>query len=194
MSDSWQSSFYDHPIPDVIRPFTLACPASTDLWRSPPSSNRANTPFIYRTVRVSDFKSAKVTVNGPWTKLYDQGGLCMIITSPGEEQTKWIKTGVEMMDGKPRVSCVVTHTWADWGLHPIVADDMSSATVEFVVKDGKLWVYLYGDEGERYPLREITWWAALPGDAECKIGVSAARPGNEGGVLNVEYKDLVVKA
>ena len=95
------------------------------------------------------------------------------------------------MDGKPRISVVGTDIWSDWSLHPIVSADGASATIEFVVKDeGKLWVYLHGDDGERYPLREITWWRALPSNAVCRVGVSAARPSAEGDDLIVHYKDL----
>jgi regulation of enolase protein 1 (concanavalin A-like superfamily) len=144
---------------------------------------------------VSDFRSAKVTVTSSWTRLYDQGGLCMIIEMPGgEQQTKWVKTGVEMLHGKPRVSVVCTDVWSDWGLHPVVAADKVSATVELVVEHDHLWVYLHEDDGERHPVREITWWNALPKDATCKIGVSAARPASDGGELIVHYENLTINA
>jgi regulation of enolase protein 1 (concanavalin A-like superfamily) len=194
MADSYQSSHYDYPIPDVSKPFDLRCPDNTDLWRIPPSTDRGNTPHIYRKIAASKFKSAKVTVSGPWTKLYDQGGLCMIINIPGAEQNKWVKTGIEMLNGKPRVSVVGTDTWSDWSLHPVVAADKVSATIEMVVQDDHLWVYLLGDDGERHPMREITWWNALPKDAECKIGVSAARPASDGGELVVHYENLIISA
>ncbi|KAH0256221.1 hypothetical protein KCU91_g17050, partial [Aureobasidium melanogenum] len=190
----YQSSHYDHPIPDMSKPFDLRCSENTDLWRVPPSTDRGNTPHIYRTMAASDFKSAKVTVSGSWTRLYDQGGLCMIIDIPGAKQNKWVKTGIEMLNGKSRVSVVGTDTWSDWSLHPVVAADKVSATIEMVVEHDHLWVYLHGDDGERHPMREITWWTALPKDAECKVGVSAARPASEGGELIVRYENLIISA
>lgn len=118
----------------------------------------------------------------------------MIIDIPGAQQNKWVKTGIEMLNGKPRVSVVGTDTWSDWSLHPVVAADKVSATIELIVEHDHLWVYLIGDDGERHPMREITWWNALPKDATVKVGVSAARPATEGDELIVHYENLVINA
>lgn len=39
----------------------------------------------------------------------DQAGLFLYISD-----TLWIKTGLEVVDGQARVSCVVTDSYADW--------------------------------------------------------------------------------
>ncbi|RCX23712.1 hypothetical protein DFP94_1011314 [Fontibacillus phaseoli] len=46
-----------------------------------------------------------------FTELYDQAGI-LLYHGPGQ----WIKTGVEMNDGIPQLSAVVTDGYSDWSL------------------------------------------------------------------------------
>lgn len=48
---------------------------------------------------------------GSFTELYDQAGI-MLYHGPGQ----WIKTGVEINDGIPQLSAVVTDGYSDWSL------------------------------------------------------------------------------
>jgi len=68
-----------------------------------------------------------------------------------------------------------------------------SATIEMASEDdGSLWVYLV-EEDTRSPMREVTWWADLDGNAECWIGVYAAKPAKEKDSLEVSFDHLRVE-
>lgn len=99
---------------------------------------------------------------------------------------KWIKTGIEFENDQTNVSTVATDNWSDWSLLPLPGT--SEATIEIeVMQDNSLWVKLLSKGGKATPLREVTWWADLPKDAECWVGVGAAKPAPHG-----EKEDLVV--
>ena len=192
------------PLPST---FTLTARPDTDIWRKPPSTFSFNAPILYQTLKLSEFKRARVTVNGPWKALYDQGGLCLYMPSAnGEEKSwKWVKTGVEVYEGRPHIGTVACHTWADWSLVELDGNQVTmeiEREVEFGEKTSSLWVYVIGKDGKRKPIREITWVfeALLRGgqseDSLC-IGVYAARPkrdeDDKEGKLEVIFKDLGIE-
>ncbi|RMZ78304.1 hypothetical protein DV737_g3915, partial [Chaetothyriales sp. CBS 132003] len=163
-----------HPVPDLAQPFHITSPPGTDVWDKPPATHSFNAPIIYCTTTCSSFKSARVTVSAKWTDKYDQGGLILVVNST--QGRKWIKTGIEFEHGHPNVSTVAKDRWADWSLSRLQG---SEATLELGVESGSIWVWLVHGE-ERTPLREVTFWADLPRDAECWVGVYAAKPAPNG--------------
>ena len=150
-----------------------------------------------------------------WKTLYDQGGLCLIL--PGTEQQdqsvatatqrKWVKTGIEFYDGVPKISTVVCDRWADWNLFPLSnnGEDGRSVKVEMEreVVNGKgtstLWVFVYGKDGVRMPVREVTWVfeGANEKEIECWIGIYAAKPmkdeDDQERQLNVTFDGLSIE-
>ena len=180
---------FDGPIPNVEGSFHLDCPSGTDIWDKPPSTHDFNGPFIHKIMPLSSFTSLRITVTASWTYQYDQGGILVLVKSK-DGVSRWIKSGVELLDGVPRVGTVAKDNWSDWSLSPLTAKDGKTATVEFEAGPGKaLWVRLVGENGEKTPLREVTWWAALDEDAEVLAGVYTAKPSKEGD-LRVEFRDL----
>jgi len=176
----------------------------TDIWRKPPHRDIFNGPFLYRSLPLSTFRRARVTVRGDWNTLYDQGGLCLDLPQGTQDKgkRKWIKTGVEAYGGRPNIGTVACDRWADWSLVPMT-DPASELTVEMEreVVDGKptssLWVR--GREGEQdqsVAVREVTWAFEDLCEGDCWVGVYAARPTKDGDdaekVLKVQFKDLVI--
>ncbi|NQX66061.1 DUF1349 domain-containing protein [Paenibacillus alba] len=51
---------------------------------------------------------------GSFKELYDQAGI-LLYHGPGQ----WIKTGIEINDGIPQLSVVVTDGYSDWSLAPV---------------------------------------------------------------------------
>ncbi|EEP75904.1 conserved hypothetical protein [Uncinocarpus reesii 1704] len=170
--------------------FILKAPPGTDLWAKPPSTIRSNAPIIYHAIPLSRLQTARVHVSGAWTTLYDQGGLVLILPSA----QKWIKSGIEFVDGMPYVSTVTKDNWADWSLAP-VPDGGREVVIEMVREKGALWVYVVrgGEGGEtRMPVREVTWAFAGEQDVEGWIGVYGCRPAKEGGELELMFRDFEV--
>lgn len=189
---TWQSMNYARPTPDVYKDFTITCPKETDILDKPPSTHRFDAPVIYTTISAGQFKSATMTITADWTHQFDQGGLCLIMTSK-DGTTKWMKTGIEMLDGQPRISVVTKDRWADWSLRPLLVPDSKSARLHIETHDdGSLWVYLLGDDGEKHPVREVTWWGEFESDVEIKVGPAAAKPSKEGGDLIVSFKGFEI--
>lgn len=189
----WHSRNYSLTIPDVSQPFYITCPNETDLYDKPPSTHRADAPHIYTTTTVRAFKRAAVTVNGEnFTYQYDQGGLCLVIR-PKSGDPKWIKAGMEKVEGQTRVSVVVKDNWADWSLSPLLKPETSTTRIQLEVEsDGALWAYAIGDDDAKTPIREITWWAALDENDAVEIGPAAAKPSKEAGDLVVKFDDFVL--
>ncbi|KIW55069.1 hypothetical protein PV05_07381 [Exophiala xenobiotica] len=185
MASEYREIHLKHAIPDLSGAFDITCPPGTDLWDKPPWTHSKNAPIIYRSITKDAFKSAKVTVRASWKDLYDQGGLCLVIRS--SDSTRWVKAGIEFVNGSPNVSVVAKDRWSDWSLRPLLSESTDGATIEMEnASDGSLWVWLLGD-GQRYPLREVTWWGDLEKTTECWIGPFAAKPAPHG-----EKNDLVV--
>ena len=198
---------------DVVPPsplpsrFTLAARPDTDIWRKPPSTFSFDAPILYHSLKLREFKRARVTVKAPWKTLYDQGGLCLYMTSDGEDEKswKWVKTGIEFYQGRPHIGTVACDTWADWSLLELDGDQVTmeiEREVEHGNKTSSLWVYLVGNDGKRRPIREITWVFETLSDGEQSeqslcIGVYAARPkqdqDNREGRLEVVFQDLEIE-
>lgn len=199
------------PTTMTYQPVTIRARPKTDLWRKPPNIDIDNAPTILLSTPIDlhRFHSARVTVSAEWSTLYDQGGLVLFI--PDEDATKWVKTGIEFVWGKPYVGTVATSRWSDWSLVPLAEEKGGKVTiqVEREVKDGEraasLWVYIIDEEtGEKMGIREITWWfrhdvlgqensKVTQGENRCLlVGVYAARPTVPEGEGR-EHEELVVK-
>lgn len=196
----YNSINYSKPLPETFDTgFTIECPPNTDVWEKPPSVHSFNAPILYRISSVSSFKSARVAVSADWKHKYDQGGLCFVI-NPNSDHKQWVKTGIEYLNGQPRLSTVATDRWSDWSLQSIPENTESSegaktspgATIEMVIEDGSLWVYLI--EGvKRSPMREVTWMADVDKESECWVGVYAAKPAKENENLEVNFTSLKIE-
>ena len=189
---SFEAVNYDKPLPKQFpHYFDIHCLPDTDIWEKPPATHSYNGPIIYRSLSVSAFHSATVTVTAEWVHKYDQGGLCLVI-NPNQKSRQWVKTGIEYLNGRPNVSTVATDRWSDWSLRPMPAGHGIAATIEIVSEDdGSLWVYLV-EADERVPIREVTWWGDVSKGAECWIGVYAARPAKEQENLIVQFENFQV--
>ena len=190
---SYQSLNYDHPIPDLDKPFSIICPSGTDIYDKPPSTHRFDAPVIYTKTTVGAFKSVAITIDGKWVQKYDQGGLVVII--PQKDGTKkWIKTGIEFLEDTPWISVVTKDRWADWSLRPLPKTGSTSARIHLESDDtGNLWVYVI-DGDRKLPCREVTWWGEFSDDTEINVGPAAAKPSTEGGDLVVNFTDYELKA
>ncbi|CAE6508967.1 unnamed protein product [Rhizoctonia solani] len=191
------------PANSTNKTITVNALPGTDLWRKPPSTVSTNAPAYITYRPLHKFKRARVKVGADWTRLYDQGGLVFYINSKGLDEEKyesWVKTGIEMFDGKPNVGTVATPLggYSDWSLVPTGG---KNATLEVVPEQGGPSLYVYLVEGEAKTLvREVTWVFQDKHDLLLGVGVYAARPtkadGEESGkgeLLPVRFEGLEIE-
>ncbi len=82
----------------------------SDYWRiSHYGFTVDDAPFLY-TTRGGEFE-VKVKISGDYKVRFDQAGL-MLRT----DKENYIKAGIEFVDGKYNISCVVTHHTSDWSV------------------------------------------------------------------------------
>ncbi|EFR00122.1 hypothetical protein MGYG_03128 [Nannizzia gypsea CBS 118893] len=214
----WTFKNTKQPVPsheELASSFTVRAPPSTDIWAKPPSTYRFSAPILYKTMPLASFQRARVRVSAKWTTLYDQGGLILALNRPSEhghdhdpdKDRKWIKAGIEFVEGVPRCSTVARDRWADWSLSPLPAGqggsgegadegDAVGVTIEMEkrARDKTLWVYAVGQDGSRMPMREVTWLFEDEEQLECWVGVYVCRPSSESGLgdLSVSFSQLEV--
>lgn len=169
--------------------FSIKAHPSTDIWSKPPDTQSFTAPILYQPVPLQSFKRARVAFNAQWKHKYDQGGLVIVLHNK-DGSHKWVKAGIELAHGKPHLSAVAKDNWADWSLLPVPSGG-GAATLEMVREaDDSLWIYLV--EGvQKSPIREVTW-VFQENVQECWVGVYAARPGTEGGELEVNFGHLII--
>ncbi|KAK0636996.1 hypothetical protein B0T17DRAFT_482064 [Bombardia bombarda] len=185
---------------------------------SPPGTNSTYGPL-------PSFISAHASFSFAWKEQYDQGGLLLSFrqrssSAPWSIPAKWIKTGIEFYNGQPMLSTVACDRWADWSVTPLTTapskqhdtrtdetetetetDAKKTWTTLLIQKEGdengvSLWVYHVLANGDKVPLREITWvyGDADPGQWDLEVLAMAARPAKTTtSSLKVEVKDMEVK-
>lgn len=89
---------------------TMQVTPQSDYWRiSHYGFTVDDAPFLY-TTRGGEFE-VKVKIAGDYKVRFDQAGL-MLRT----DKENYIKAGIEFVDGKYNISCVVTHHTSDWSV------------------------------------------------------------------------------
>lgn len=177
--------------------FTIVAPSDTDIWKTRPRGAVFTAPALYLSLPFSTFRSARVTISGQLSQLYDQGGLLLAFPSPSTVvPTRWIKLGIERTQtGAVQLSSVACDRYADWSLQQL-AEDTSSVTIEFERKaeEDALWAY-WVTGSERKPIREVTWAFVNDEDekGEIWVGVYAARPAKLGDELRMVFSELAIE-
>lgn len=85
----------------------------TDFWR------HTHYGFVHDSghhfgVRVPGEFTAQVGVSGALDDQYDQAGLMVRM-----DAERWVKCGIERVDGEATLSAVVTHAVSDWSMTPL---------------------------------------------------------------------------
>ena len=71
-------------------------------------------------VMIANMLQVQVDFNVQARHQFDQGGLIV-----WRDSETWLKTGIEVVDGRPRLSCVVTRNgFSDWSTQPWATSSM----------------------------------------------------------------------
>ncbi len=112
---AWTSPPQDWRVDDA-HVATVEARSGTDLWQRTYYGFQRDDGHALLARRSGDF-TAELRFDADYEELYDQAGL-MLRAGPD----RWIKFGVELTDGAPHLSVVVTHGVSDWSARPILLD------------------------------------------------------------------------
>ena len=136
-------------------------------------------PFYYSTYG-GEFET-KVKISGDYKVRFDQA--CLMIRIDKEN---YLKAGIEYVDGKYNLSCVVTHHTSDWSVISL------DKPVEYVwikaVRRLDAIEIFYSFDDKNYIMMRNCW---MEDNTPVQIGVAAACPDGEG--FKAKFEDFQVK-
>jgi len=95
---------------------TIQPPPKRDFWRKTyyePVLVKDDAPFLFCTVPRNQHYTVTAAFQLDAVSQFDQAGLMIRLSSQ-----HWLKTGIEVVDGLPLLSCVVTNMYSDWSTQP----------------------------------------------------------------------------
>ena len=159
---------------------TVSVPGKTDYWRTTLHGFiKDDAPFRY-TVVTGDFE-VTVRFSAEYKSLYDQAGLMV-----REDETVWMKCGIELYEGKQHASTVITRTYSDWS---IAAFEKDPDTVWFKAKrTGECIETFFSMDGKNYQQIRQGYLSVAK---ELQVGIVAAAPTGDG--FDVVFEDFTIK-
>lgn len=148
---------------------TVKTAPKTDFWRiTHYGFIRDNGHFYFERVK-TDF-DVEVTICGNYRDLYDQAGLMLRL-----DETHWIKTGIEFVEGIQQVSAVVTNHYSDWSVAPLIP---APASLRLRIERRQEAVQiLYTDASLNDTLLRLAYFPIAP---EIQVGMMCASPEGDG--------------
>jgi uncharacterized protein len=148
---------------------TVTAEPKSDFWRKTHYGFiRDNGHFAY--VRQTGDFFAEVDISADYRDQYDQAGLML-----RDNEERWIKCGIEFVDGVYYASAVVTDDYSDWSVAPL-AGAPGSIKIRLTREGETITVQYSVDAGPEFLLRSTR----LPIDDQVQIGVMCASPQGSG--------------
>lgn len=155
---------------------TMQVTPQSDYWRiSHYGFTVDDAPFIY-TTRGGEFE-VKVKISGNYKVRFDQAGLMLRI-----DKENYIKAGIEFVDGKYNLSCVVTHHTSDWSV--IELDKPVEAVWIKAVRRLDAVEIFYSFDDVNYTMMRNCW---LADNSPVMVGMMAACPDGNGFEARFEH-------
>jgi regulation of enolase protein 1 (concanavalin A-like superfamily) len=155
---------------------TVTVAGDTDFWRHTLHDFVADDAHFYHREVSGDF-TATVKLTGEYETQYDQAGLMI-----REDESTWLKCGVELLDGTQQAGAVITRDVSDWSVLPLESDP-ESAWIR-VERIGSAVEVSYSLDGETFTLLRQGYLS----DAErLQVGPMAAAPQGEGFKVTFEH-------
>jgi hypothetical protein len=151
----------------------------TDFWRQTHYGFVRDSGHLFG-ARVPGEFVATVDVHGDYRDQYDQAGLMVRM-----DAERWVKCGVEYVDGVAKVSAVVTHAVSDWSVAPLTA--VPQWLRLRVTRTGDTLLVEYGVDGADLQLHRM---AFLPPDLPVSVGPMACSPDGQG--FDVRFRGFEV--
>lgn len=153
----------------------------TDFWRETYYGFTRHSGHVFGVTWSGDF-SAQVRIRARYEQLYDQAGLMVRI-----DEAHWVKAGIELSDGHPLLSSVLTVERSDWATGSFTGDP-GDFWMRATVADGVLRLQCSLD-GKTWPLVRL---CPFPRAATYMVGPMCCTPERAG--LEVIFSDFQVTA
>lgn len=152
----------------------------TDFWRvTRHDFIKDDAHFYYQEVRGDFIASVKIT--GEYATLYDQAGLML-----RENDTTWLKCGIEYLDGIQQASAVITRKFSDWSIVPL--EDNPQAIWIQIQRIGTAVEVSYSRNGQDFIMIRQGYLSAKE---TLEIGMMCAAPTGEG--FSAIFEDFHIK-
>ncbi len=153
---------------------------ATDFWRETHYGFSRDTGHFFAATTAGDF-TAQMRVRAQYRELYDQAGL-MVRISPRE----WVKAGIELSDGIPMISSVLTIDRSDWATAPY-GHDAGNFWLRATVAAGVLRLQVSAD-GTHWPLMRLCPFPKAP---SYSVGPMCCTPERAG--LSIDFSDFTIR-
>lgn len=151
----------------------------TDFWQGTYYGfHRDNGHFLHRSWS-GDF-TAEASFVGRYETLYDQAGLMI-----RQDETHWMKCGIEFTDGARHFSVVVTNGHSDWSAFRL-ADDFEEMFVRVTRLGDALFIQYRTDAFQEWRMARLAYFPPTP--SEIQAGIAFCSPQREG--FEVEFKSF----
>lgn len=149
--------------------FSMYVTPQTDFWRETHYGFTVDDgPFYYCTLG-GEFEM-KVKITGDYRTRYDQMGLMI-----RKDEKTWIKTGVEYVDEKIKLSAVVTRKKSDWSV--IELEQNPKSIWLKVVRRLDAVEISYSLNNTHFTMMRLAYF---PDNAPVMVGLTAASPDGDG--------------
>ncbi|RYH12090.1 DUF1349 domain-containing protein [Tropicimonas sp. IMCC6043] len=122
--------------------------------------------------------AAEITFSGQFAAKYEQAGLLL-----WEDETRWIKAGIEYADGRPNLAVVVTDGCSDWSMTPL-GSTPDTCTIRMTATDTA--VFVHARIAGSWQILRVTDFVAK----DARLGPMACSP--QSGGLTVSFGQLTV--
>ena len=154
---------------------------ATDFWRETHYGFTRDNGHFFGFSTGSAF-TAQLRVRGDYQTLYDQAGIMVRL-----DETRWVKAGIELSDGRAMLSSVLTDGRSDWTTGPYERDPRDF-WMRATVADGVLRLQVSAD-GRMWPLVRL---APFPTADSFLAGPMCCTPKRAG--LRVRFSDFRLTA
>jgi uncharacterized protein len=153
--------------------------AGTDFWRITEYGYIRDNGHLYGDYIEGDFELS-MRIRGSYAVQYDQAGAMVRVSD-----RRWLKTGIEFVDGRPRFSTVITLEHSSWAVADLPGELGELGLL--VTRRGDAVEVRYRLDGGDIRLAALAY---MPPDQEVLAGAMCAAP--EGGGFEVAFNDLTI--
>ena len=158
---------------------TVTTDRSTDFWRETHYGFTRDTGHFFGFETAGGF-TAEMRIQAQYRELYDQAGVMVRLSDD-----TWIKAGIELSDGKPMASSVLTLGKSDWATSAYLGD-AADFRMRVTVNSGVLRLQLSSD-GKLWPLVRLS---PFPVAKSYRVGPMCCTPERAG--LTVVFSEFRV--